>query len=67
MDHMDTRPTSLERAYELARSGACFTVADIKTRLRAEGLSEDQIFGPRLLAELRALCAAARGMNAGEA
>ncbi len=57
---MDTRPTAMERAYELARSGACATVADIKAKLRAEGLAEDQIFGPRLLADLRGLCAAAR-------
>ena len=62
---MDHRPTAMERAYELARSGACAGVADIKTRLRAEGLAEDQIFGPRLLAELRGLCNAAREAAAG--
>ena len=54
------RPTSLERAYHLARSGACPTVADIKLRLRAEGFDENQVFGPTLLADLRRLCAAAR-------
>ena len=63
---MVTRPTALERAYELARSGTCATVADIKARLRAEGLPEDQVFGPRLLADLRALCAASREAAAGE-
>jgi hypothetical protein len=63
---MDHRPTAMERAYELARSGACAGVADIKTQLRAEGLAEDQIFGPKLLAELRGLCAAARAAAAGE-
>ncbi len=57
---MDIRPTAMERAYELARSGDCATVADIKARLRAEGLAEDQIFGPKLLADLRGLCNAAR-------
>jgi hypothetical protein len=31
------RPTTLERAYELARSGECRTVGDIKTRLQQEG------------------------------
>ncbi len=54
------RPTSLERAYHLARTGACSTVADIKLRLRAEGFDENQVFGPTLLADLRRLCAAAR-------
>ncbi len=56
------RPTSLERAYHLARSGACSTVADIKLRLRAEGFDETQVFGPTLLADLRRLCAAARAV-----
>ena len=57
------RPTSLERAYHLARTGACLTIADIKLRLRAEGLDESQVFGPTLLADLRRLCAAARGAS----
>jgi len=54
------RPTSLERAYHLARTGACPTVADIKLRLRAEGFDEGQVFGRTLVADLRRLCAAAR-------
>ncbi len=52
------RPTALERAYQLARSGACASVAEIKARLKTEGLDDNQVFGPTLLAELRRLCAA---------
>jgi hypothetical protein len=53
------RPTTIERAYELARSGACRTVGDIKTRLQAEGYEgvKDRLYGASLTAALRKLCA----------
>ncbi len=52
---MDLRPTTLERAYQLAQSGECATVQDIKTRLRKERYNDEQIMGPVLLADLRRL------------
>lgn len=52
------RPTTIERAYELARSGACRTVGDLKQRLSAEGYDriQDALYGPTLTAALRKLC-----------
>lgn len=68
---MNFRPTSLERAFELAKSGECKTVADIRKRLKDEGLSVAQIEGPRLTKQLRELCvessAAAEAKAANEA
>jgi hypothetical protein len=49
-------PTAIERAFELANSGECAGVEDIKGRLRKEGLRTDQITGPSLLRQLRAIC-----------
>jgi hypothetical protein len=54
------RPTTLERAYELARSGECRTVGDIKNRLQAEGHErvQDRLYGGSLTSALKKLCAA---------
>ncbi len=55
---MTYRPTTLERAYELAREGRCRTVSDIKQALSAEGFDriQDSLYGPTLSAALRKLC-----------
>lgn len=55
---MTHRPTTLERAYELAREGRCRTVSDIKQALSAEGFEriQDSLYGPTLSAALRKLC-----------
>ena len=55
---MTYRPTTLERAYELAREGRCRTVSDIKQALSAEGFDriQDALYGPTLSAALRKLC-----------
>lgn len=52
------RPTTLERAYELARGGGCRTVGDIKQALQSEGFEriQDSLYGPTLTAALRKLC-----------
>lgn len=52
------RPTTIERAYELARSGACRTVGDIKARLQAEGFEgvKDRLYGASMTGALRKLC-----------
>ena len=36
---------ALERAFELANSGSCESVADIKKALKTEGYSDQQITG----------------------
>jgi hypothetical protein len=47
--------TSLERAFQLAHSGQCKTTADIELRLKAEGYSTNQVIGPTLMKQLRAV------------
>jgi hypothetical protein len=58
---MNTRPTVLERAFDLARAGAENSVDDIKDRLRREGYGTQQIVGPTLIRQLKDLIRAARG------
>jgi hypothetical protein len=59
---MDRRPTTLERAYELADSGECESVHEIKVRLKAERLPniEGHLYGPSLRADLQKRCLANR-------
>ena len=52
---MDTRTTPPERAFELAKSGTCASVPEIKHRLKSEGHSVDQITGGALIKQLKAL------------
>lgn len=54
------RPTTLERAYQLAKEGRCGGVGDIKQALNAEGFDriQDSLYGPTLNADLRRLCQA---------
>jgi hypothetical protein len=59
----------VERAYQLARSGACQGVGDIKKGLRAEGFANaevlSQLYGSTIAGDLRRLCAEARLKRAG--
>jgi hypothetical protein len=52
------RLTTLERAYELARSGACLNVDDVARTLKREGYHDvrSQLSGPKLRRTLNALC-----------
>jgi len=52
-------PTTLERAFEIARSGTCRQIGELKRRLQHEGYDVRQIDGPRLLQQLRELMTAA--------
>ncbi len=56
---MTDRITTLERAFELARSGDCASISEVREKLVAEGYSLQQLTGPTLLKQLRTLCAAA--------
>ena len=53
---MSDRPTALERAFELARSGKCADVREIVKRLSDEGFMTQQVTGPTLLRQLREIC-----------
>jgi hypothetical protein len=59
---MSIRPTIAERAYQLAKSGDCATVTDIKTQLKSEGYWDvmGHLHGASITAALRKLLAASR-------
>ena len=59
---MTYRLTTIERAYQLAESGECANVGDIKRRLSAEGYSDvqGQLYGSTITSALRKLCDKAR-------
>jgi arginine repressor len=57
---MTFRPTALERAFDLAKTGEYAGAADIVKQLKAEGFTTTQISGGTLSRQLRALCVAAK-------
>jgi len=57
---MTHRPTDLERAFELADSGECAGISDVKARLKAERRSSACLVGPSLCRQLRERCQAAQ-------
>ncbi|MDO9383991.1 MAG: hypothetical protein Q7T86_14135 [Hyphomicrobiaceae bacterium] len=52
--------TTLERAFELAQTGKCRTVTELRLKLRGEGFDVDQITGPKLLKQLNAILGSAQ-------
>ena len=64
MSSMTSPPSTLERAFELARSGECANTAEIRARLKSERHDqvEAHLQGPSINRQLRLLCEeAARG------
>jgi hypothetical protein len=59
----DPSQTSLERAFELARSGRCATIDEIKQRLKAELYDQHMIEGRSLRSQLRALIAKSKAQS----
>jgi hypothetical protein len=59
---MVNRPSVIERAFQLARSGRCATVADIRLQLTEEQYTtaESVIRGGALINQLKILIGAAR-------
>jgi hypothetical protein len=57
---MDPNKTSIERAFQLAKTGRFANVAEIKTALGSEGYSTLPIVGRVLNAQLRKLIRDAR-------
>ena len=52
---MAIQPTSLERAFQLARSGQFSSLEDIRLQLNREGLNPRTVVGPLLRRQLRDL------------
>ena len=59
---MAFRLTTVERAYQLAKSGECANVTQIKERLKSEGYSDiaGQLYGSAINGDLRRFCVEAR-------
>jgi hypothetical protein len=57
---MSGRTTLIERAFQLARSGDCPTVSDLRKALKAGGYDPRELYGPELIRQLRELCQASR-------
>jgi len=65
---MDFRPNTIERAYQLAQSGECATIEEIKAILRKEGYSASQLASaPTLRRTLRQMCAASPARESAQA
>lgn len=62
-----TRPTTLERAFDLARSGRFASVQEIRLALKGERFDsvEAHLAGPSVVRQLRNLCEQARRPDAG--
>jgi hypothetical protein len=60
---MDHKRTALERAFDLARSGACSSTGDLLHCLKLEGYSLTHIVGPSLLKQLRVLISEAQAQQ----
>ncbi len=62
------RPSTIERAFELARSGSCRSVDEIRMRLKRDRFDsvDAHLHGQTTVGQLRALCRAARQPAASE-
>jgi hypothetical protein len=52
---MQSNKTAIERAFELARSGAFKSVSQVKAAVSAEGYPAAQLVGPMLMRQIREL------------
>ena len=50
---MSLKPTTIERAFELARSGRVANIEEIRVILKSEGYNVAKLSGPLLLRQLR--------------
>ena len=57
---MNQNTTALERAFQLAESGMCGSVDEIRKKLLREGYSQDQVTGPSLHRQLAEVIRSAR-------
>lgn len=61
---MTMHKTTLERAFEIARAGACETVEDIRRQLTREGFDRHQVEGRTLTRQLMDILRKAREAKA---
>ena len=66
MNGSGARVPTVERAYQLAKSGECNGIGQIRERLRAEGYgrADSQISGQTFRSQLKKLCDAAQKAKA---
>ena len=64
---MDPNLTTLERAFQLAASGRCATVTEIKLHLHKEGYRHELIEGPLLAKQLMDAITKARSARSARA
>ena len=64
---MDPNVSTLERAFQLAASGRCATVTEIKLNLHKEGYRHELIEGPLLVKQLMDAITKARAAPTGRA
>jgi hypothetical protein len=57
---MDPHKSPIERAFEIARAGACRTVDEVRNLLRAEGYDQRQLEGPALSKQIMEIIKNAR-------
>jgi len=62
---MDPNKSTLERAFELAKSGTYANLSELRAAIKAEGYTAAQIEGPALGRQLRRLMDASRAAAAG--
>lgn len=63
MRSMKPGMTTLERAFEIARSGGCNRVEEIRRQLAREGLDQHQITGRLLSRQLLEINRRSKGMS----
>lgn len=62
---MDPTKSTLERAFEMAKSGRYTTMSELRAAIKAEGYTVAQIEGPALGRQLRRLMDASRAPAVG--
>jgi hypothetical protein len=63
MRTVSNSPSAIERAFQLAKSGKCFSIRDIRKALKAAQYTNhevDQLLGPSLQEQLKQLIAVSR-------
>jgi|KBSSwiStaDraftv2_1062776.scaffolds.fasta_scaffold19759_2 hypothetical protein len=65
---MPPRPSTLERAFELANSGHYGNISEIRHQLNSEGYHDatTQLYGRSLASQLRKICLAAKAARAAD-
>jgi hypothetical protein len=58
---MDEKPTAIERAFQLAKTGRYASVANLRKTLAAEGYSKEHFSGPAMRKQLEGLIRSAQG------